>query len=250
MPRHSAGTGLQHEYVVEAGGHAGSTIERLSVKGMVNDINAMSPTGLSTALRYARGTAGAAAAELDYLAFRSVRQWLAELGLALSHTSLARAWRRGQASSCGPRSARPPPARRSPMLLSSSCIPLRPSLSSMRALRSSQTHRTRTPTRLTESEPWVSHTHTLSHTPTCGAGICGLAWRTFTLSGPRDVQRPTGLLPQERNELCPSFSHDSTRRWAPFWRGPASPTHGKRSPPVFFPKKCRARFFASHHWEK
>ena len=77
-----AALGYRPEYVVEAGGHAGSTIERLSVKGMVNDINAMSPTGLSTALRYARGTAGAAAAELDYLAFRSTRQWLAELGLA------------------------------------------------------------------------------------------------------------------------------------------------------------------------
>ena len=76
-----AALGYRPEYVVEGGAHAGSTAERLSVRGMIEDVKAMSPTGLATALRYARGTAGAAAAELDYLAFRSCRQWLAEMGL-------------------------------------------------------------------------------------------------------------------------------------------------------------------------
>ena len=64
------------------------------------------------------------------------------------------------------------------------------------------------------------------------------SWRKLIFCG---SARGTGLLPQEPRELCPCFAHDSTRCWAPFWRGPASPTHGKRSPPVFSPKKCRTR---------
>lgn len=72
--------GYKSEYVVEAGAHAGSTIERMSVKGMTDDVAALQPSGLATALRYARGVSGAAAAELDHLAFQAMRQWLAELG--------------------------------------------------------------------------------------------------------------------------------------------------------------------------
>ena len=48
----------------------------------------------------------------------------------------------------------------------------------------------------------------------------------------RDVH-DTSLRPQEPSELCPSFSRLPPRQPGPFWCGPPSPTHGKRSPPVF-----------------
>ena len=51
----------------------------------------------------------------------------------------------------------------------------------------------------------------------------------------------TGLLPQEPSELCSTFSRDLPRQHVLFWRGPASVSHGKTPPPIFFAKKCRGR---------
>ena len=64
---------------------------------------------------------------------------------------------------------------------------------------------------------------------------------TFALSG-ADIH--TSLLPQEARELYSTFSRDLPRQQVPFWHGPASHTHGKSSPPVFFPKKSRSRKIA------
>ena len=76
----------------------------------------------------------------------------------------------------------------------------------------------------------------------------------FKRSGPLHTSHPgprvttpgtdgehTGLLPQEPSELCSTFSRDLPRQQVPFWRGPASVSHGKSSPPFFFAKKCRDR---------
>ena len=54
----------------------------------------------------------------------------------------------------------------------------------------------------------------------------------------------TGLLPQEPRELWPSFPQDPALCRAPFWHEPALLSHGKRSPPVFFSKKCRGHKIA------
>ena len=74
--------GLHPHYAVEAGAHAGSAIERMSVAGMSQQIGNLQPKGLVTALRYARASAGSSVAEVDHLVFRAVRQWVAETGLA------------------------------------------------------------------------------------------------------------------------------------------------------------------------
>ena len=54
----------------------------------------------------------------------------------------------------------------------------------------------------------------------------------------------TSLPPQEARELWPTFSRHLPRQQVPFWRGPASHTHGKSSPPVFFRKKSKSREIA------
>ena len=74
--------GLHPHYAVEAGAHAGSAIERMSVAGMQQQIQNLQPKGLATALRYARASAGSSVAEVDHLVFRTMRQWIAETGLA------------------------------------------------------------------------------------------------------------------------------------------------------------------------
>ena len=78
-----------------------------------------------------------------------------------------------------------------------------------------------------------------------GDGLGGLA------SGVEwTIRVHTGLLPQEAGELCAAFSRDPSPQPTPFWRGPASPTHGKSSPPGFFRKKCRGRKIDLHPKEK
>ena len=49
---------------------------------MQQQIQNLQPKGLATALRYARASAGSSVAEVDHLVFRTMRQWIAETGLA------------------------------------------------------------------------------------------------------------------------------------------------------------------------
>ena len=69
------------DYAVEAGAHAGSQLERMSVAGMHQQLNNMRPKGLATAMRYARAARGMAVIEIDHMVAAAVRLWVAQTGL-------------------------------------------------------------------------------------------------------------------------------------------------------------------------
>ena len=70
------------DYAVEAGAHAGSRVERMSVSGMHQDVRGIRPSGTRTALRYARGCSHETPAAVDHLVFRLVRAYVAHTGLS------------------------------------------------------------------------------------------------------------------------------------------------------------------------
>ena len=72
---------LHPDYMVEAGAHAGSVIERMSVAAMHDDVRRMRPSGLHVALGYARQALSESVAEVDYCAFQAVRLWISQTGL-------------------------------------------------------------------------------------------------------------------------------------------------------------------------
>ena len=73
---------LHTDYAVEPGAHAGSTLERLSVRGAQELIGGMRPRGLAVALRYARAAYDPQAIlETEHAAYEAVRGWIAETGL-------------------------------------------------------------------------------------------------------------------------------------------------------------------------
>jgi len=73
---------LHTDYIVEAGAHAGSQLERMSVGGAETQIRQMRPTGLQVALHYARASRNQhSVLEVEALAFRTMRAWLADVGL-------------------------------------------------------------------------------------------------------------------------------------------------------------------------
>ena len=72
---------LHVDYTVEAGGHAGSRIERMSVSGMRQDVRGIRPSGTATALRYARGCSLSTPAAVDHLVADVVRSFVASEGL-------------------------------------------------------------------------------------------------------------------------------------------------------------------------
>ena len=72
---------LHTDYVVEAGAHAGSELERLSMRGAEQHARVSRPPGLATALRYARGARSQSIVEIDRIAYATIRVWIAEIGL-------------------------------------------------------------------------------------------------------------------------------------------------------------------------
>ena len=72
---------LHTDYAVEAGAHAGSQLERMSVDGMQQQLRQLRPRGLKVALRYARAAAGAAVAEVDAMVAATVRAWVQSVGV-------------------------------------------------------------------------------------------------------------------------------------------------------------------------
>ena len=73
---------LHTDYIVEASAHAGSELERLSMRGAIAHVRAMRPAGLAVALHYARGARSQSITEIDRLAYSTIRAWIAEVGLA------------------------------------------------------------------------------------------------------------------------------------------------------------------------
>ena len=76
-----AALALHTDYAVEPGAHAGSQMERLSVDGAKQMIRATRPTGLKTALRYAREAYSAAVTEVDAMVFAAMRAYVLEVGV-------------------------------------------------------------------------------------------------------------------------------------------------------------------------
>ena len=72
---------LHTDYIVEAGAHAGSELERLSMRGAMQYAKEPRPSGLATALRYARGARSQSVVEVDKLAYATIRAWIAEVGI-------------------------------------------------------------------------------------------------------------------------------------------------------------------------
>ena len=73
---------LHTDYIVEAGAHAGSQLERLSVAGASEQARTIRPQGLGVALRYARAARSQSVLEVDRLAYSALRSWVASVGLA------------------------------------------------------------------------------------------------------------------------------------------------------------------------
>ena len=72
---------LHTDYLVEAGAHAGSELERLSVAGAMNHARIVRPSGLAVALRYARGARSQNIVQVDRLAYEAAREWVASVGI-------------------------------------------------------------------------------------------------------------------------------------------------------------------------
>ena len=70
------------DYMVEAAGHAGSSLEQLSMQGMRDTIKAVRPKGHRTALGYARGGTSLSIAEVDLAVFETVRAYVAQASFA------------------------------------------------------------------------------------------------------------------------------------------------------------------------
>ena len=68
--------------MVEAAGHAGSSLEQLSMQGMRDTIKAVRPKGHRTALGYARGGTSLSIAEVDLAVFETVRAYVAQASFA------------------------------------------------------------------------------------------------------------------------------------------------------------------------
>ena len=73
---------IDSAYLVEAGGHAGSQIERMSVALMRQQISEIRPAGLRVAMRYARGCSNLSVAAVDHMVFEALRTYIASVGLA------------------------------------------------------------------------------------------------------------------------------------------------------------------------
>ena len=70
------------DYIVEPGAHAGSQLERLSVRGASALAQTIRPTGLQVAMRYAREATRQTILEVEETVVRAVRSWIAESGLS------------------------------------------------------------------------------------------------------------------------------------------------------------------------
>ena len=82
------GARVHPDYAVEPGAHAGSRLERMSVRGAEQHVDRMRPSGLGTALRYARAALDLSVAEVDATVMTAVREWIAHVGLgALPRTN-------------------------------------------------------------------------------------------------------------------------------------------------------------------
>lgn len=72
---------LHTDYIVEPGAHAGSQIERMSVAAAAEQARNIRPTGLRTALHYARGARVQTVLEVEHLVYEALRSFISEVGL-------------------------------------------------------------------------------------------------------------------------------------------------------------------------
>ena len=72
---------LHTDYIVEPGAHAGSQIERMSVAAAAEKARNIRPTGLHTALHYARGARAQTVLEVEHMVYEALRSFIGEVGL-------------------------------------------------------------------------------------------------------------------------------------------------------------------------